>query len=257
MLQPRSDKPSGLSANMLKTWGYLFLLMGIAGQSIIQNKILGLGSVTTGQLLEAMTNDSNVMVFATLALVCQAVSTCATPIFAFLLVEGYCHTSDLKKYLTRVAAMALGSEIPYNLAMSGKILDFSSRNPALGLVLALLMLVLFNQYQEKKPVNYLIKIGIAVAAVLWAKMLSIADASCLVLMTVTFWLMRNRPNFRSMAGCAAAGLCSVFSLFYIASPMSVFAVHAYNGEKGNQNRAFNYLFYPVALLACGIAVLFL
>ena len=170
---------------MLKTWGYLFVLMGVAGQSIIQNKILGLGSVTNAQLLEAMTNDSSLMVFATLALVCQAVSTCATPIFAFLLVEGFCHTSDLKKYLTRVTLMALASEIPYNLAMTGKFLDFSSRNPALGLVLALLVLVLFKQYQEKKFVNVLIKTGIFFAAILWAKMLGISDANCLVLMTVT------------------------------------------------------------------------
>lgn len=257
MLARHSDRPSGLTSNLLKAWGYLFLLMGIAGQSIIQNKILGLGSMTTGQLLEAMNADPNLMMFATLALVCQAVSTCAAPIFAFLVVEGFRHTSDLKKYLTRVAIMALVSEIPYNLAMSGRLIDLSSRNPALGLVLAMLVLVLFRQYPGKQVKNLLIKFVVVVAAIVWAKMLGIVDANCMVILTITFWGMQNRPNFRSMAACAAAGMCSMFSLFYIAAPMSVFAVHAYNGEKGNENRVFNYCAYPAALLICGIAVLFL
>ena len=78
-------------------------------------------------------------ILATIALVCQAVSTCAVPIFAFLLVEGFLHTSDWKRYLTRVSLMALAAEIPYNLAMSSKLIDLSSRNPAFGLVLSFVL----------------------------------------------------------------------------------------------------------------------
>lgn len=253
----RSDRPSGITGNALRTWGYVFLLMGIAGQSLIQNNILGVGSVSTAQLMEILNADPSMMVLATLALVCQAVSTCAVPIFAFLLVEGFLHTSDWKKYLTRVTLMAVAAEIPYNLAISSKFIDLSSRNPAFGLVLGFPLMLLFRRYSEKKPVNVLLRIAFVIAGVLWCRMLSIADAGAIVIMTTAFWAFRDKPNYRTLVACGAAGMCVTMSMFYLAAPMSAFAINLYNGERGTQNRAFNYAAYPLTLLCFGIAVAFL
>lgn len=43
----------------------------------------------------------------------------AFPMFAFLCVEGYFHTSNLKRYLGRVLVFALLSEIPFDLMYGG------------------------------------------------------------------------------------------------------------------------------------------
>ena len=82
-------RSSGLSGRMLKIWGLAFLAVGAAGQAILQNKFLGIGSLTTAQLLESMQQNQTVMLYATLALVLQTAQTCAVPIFAFLLVERF------------------------------------------------------------------------------------------------------------------------------------------------------------------------
>lgn len=125
-------RSSGISSNGLRTWGMFFLLAGMLGKSILQNGLLNLGAVSFGQLLEQMQTSRAAMLYATLALLLQAMETCAVPIFAFLLVEGVEHTSSLRNYALRVAGLAVLSELPYNLATSGKLLDTTSRNPVFG-----------------------------------------------------------------------------------------------------------------------------
>ena len=176
MLPNNPSKPKGFSGNTLRAWGYLFLLLGIAGQSIIQNRMLGLNTMTTAELFAAWDADPAIMPLVTMALVFQAMQTCAAPIFSFLLVEGILHTSNVKNYLIRVTCLALISELPYNLAMGGKLLDFSTRNPVFGLVLGMITLMFYAQYQEPTLRNRALKTVITLAALVWGKMLGIQDS---------------------------------------------------------------------------------
>ena len=50
------------------------------------------------------------------------------PIFAFMIVEGYFHTKNLKKYVLRLLVFAIISEIPFNLAMSSRIVNPMHQN---------------------------------------------------------------------------------------------------------------------------------
>ena len=248
---------TGLTSGALRTWGAIILALGIAGQAILQNRVLQMGSISGTELLKLMQESGDMMGAATLALVLQAVYACAAPIFAFLLVEGFCHTGNFARYFLRVLGVAIVSEIPYNLAMGGQFWVADSRNPVFALAICLVVLYLYKRFSGKTAGMVATRVLVTVAAFLWMGMLRIEEGQSLLILTVVIWAVRNKQNFRAIIGCTAAFACTLFSPFYIASPMSFLAIHFYNGEKGGDNKLVSYLSYPVLLLVFGLVAKFL
>lgn len=245
-------RPSGLSRQALRTWGVLAMVLGTVGVAVLQNGILGVTNNSGASLLQVIESAPAMMGFATLAVVLQVVYCCATPIFAFLLTEGFSKTANRRKYFLRVLGLALITELPYNLAFSGKWIALENRNPVFGLIIAMAMLWLFCRYPGKSVKAIALKVVVALAAIIWTWMLRIGEGPSLVLLTAVLWLLRNKERLRVLFGCVTAFVCCLFSLFYIAAPMAFLAIHFYNGEKGEENRFVNYLSYPVILLIAGI-----
>ena len=148
--------------------------------------------------------------------------------------------------------MALISELPYNLAYSGKLLDLNSRNPVFGLFICLVMLFFYGRYVDKGVKNTALKAMITVAAFLWCLMLHIDQGICLVVMVAMLWFARSKSNVRAVLGFSSAMLCTIFDMYYIGSCLSFIMLHRYNEERGEQNEKLNYAFYPAALLVIGI-----
>ena len=247
-----NNRPAGLHAGSLRAWGMLFVVAGIVGRSILQNQMLGIGVLSAEELVQLMQASQEAFIIATIALVLQAMETVAIPIFVFLLVEGFLHTSNWQKYLFRVAAMAILTEIPYDIAMHGKVLEFSAQNPTMGLVLCMILLYMFKRFAGKK----LICVVMALAGLLWGVMLKIDHSVPMVLMLCVVYLFRNKRMYMGFSGMAVAAICTAVSPFYLAGAMGFLAIHFYNGEPGESNRLVNYLFYPVVLLVVGLVAMF-
>lgn len=254
--QNQTTRPSGLSGRGLRIWGMIFILAGVVGRSIFQNQLLGMGQMSGQELLALMNATEDAMLYATIALILQAVQSCAIPIFSFLLLEGFLHTASFKKYVLKVVGLAVISEIPFNLAMGGKLMDMSSRNPVFGLVVCLVVLYLFRHYSEVSMQNRLIKAIVIFAALIWSTMLKIDSAAAMIIVVCVLWAFRKKALFRNIAGCTAAVVCTVISPFYLASPMGFMAVHFYNGEPDEGHWLIRYLAYPVLLLAVALIALF-
>ena len=239
--------PSGLSGRGLKIWGLAFLAIGAAGQAILQNKLLGIGSISTQQLLVLMQENPSVMLYATLALVLQTVQTCAVPIFAFLLVERFRNAEKPLIFIGWLLAAAAISEIPYNLVMTGTWFRPGSLNPLFTMTLCAVMLQFYRMFPEKTLRDRFIKILVTASAVLWTLMMGMEFGPCAVLLTCVIYTLGHKPLVRNLVGAAVAIVSSIFSPFFVASPMGFLAVHLYNGEQ-EEHKFTNYLAYPAILV---------
>ncbi len=236
-----------LSAAALRTIGLVLALAGVVGL-MLQRRMLGAGSVTGLQLLEALEADPTLMGYATFALICQVMEACAVPVFAFLLVEDAGRAETLGKALAGLLGLAVICQLPYNVLMNGNLWQISGLNPMFSLVFSLVMLYFFRRFPEKKGSHWAIKVTSIVFAFLWSNLLGVSHGPACVILTAMLWALKGKPNLQSFLGIAVAICCSVFNLFYMAAPISFLFLHFYDGEEGADNRRISCLIYPACVL---------
>ena len=153
----------------------------------------------------------------------------AFPIFIFLLVEGYFHTKNKWKYLITLLVFGVISEIPFDMCTTATFFEANWNNIMFTLALVLAMIWL-----------------IIVAVLCFAAMnLGLDYEHHAVLIGYFYYIFHDRQ--------ALAIPFSYLSMFKEPWALLGFGLTlTYNGERGKQNKWFNYLFYPVHLLILGI-----
>ncbi len=163
------------------------------------------------------------------------------PIFAFLIVEGYLHTHDRKRYGLSLALFALLSEIPWDLEHTGNAFVISSQNVFFTLVLGYLGICMLERYREKPVYQACWLIGLlAVSVVLHADYGSGGYAFILFM-----YVLREYELLRAVIGCGFLSSRWRAGLAFIPIAM-------YNGERGfihgKVMKYCFYLIYPVHIL---------
>ena len=76
----------------------------------------------------------------------RGIGRLAFPLFLFFLVRGSKYTTSLPKYLTRIGALAIVSEIPYDLYFYGGFPNWEHQNIFFELFLCLVLIALFERF---------------------------------------------------------------------------------------------------------------
>lgn len=237
----------GNNIQRLRLIGLLLTAAGIVGQCILFNKLLG--APADGDALTAIWDSDSTIGIA--IIVTSLLSTCAVPLFAFLLVEGAKHTSCYWKYFLRVFGLAIVSEIPFDLAMSNKVFDWSSQNPVFGLLVGMVMIYFFKYYSGKSFKAIALAVLVVFMSFLWAGMLRVDEGQPMILIIAALWFSRGKKGIQTLVGCIVTCLCStlkVDNITYFAAPMMFLMIHFYNEEPGEGNKIINYAAYPVLLM---------
>ncbi len=164
----------------------------------------------------------------------------AFPVFCFMLVEGFMHTGDVKKYLLRLFIFAVISEIPFDLAFFAcPGTYFDHQNVFFTLALGLLTLCCIRQFENDPYMNI---VSIVIACII-AYLLKFDYSYFGILQIMIFYYLRQ------------SGLYKIFSIAVLniimgqpAGALALIFTEAYNGRRGPDVKYVMYIFYPAHLL---------
>lgn len=240
-------KTPNVTADGLKLFACITMFIQSIGIVIVEKNMIHLEQYTQAGLSQALASDSHLMTLAGVGSVMQLIGGLAVPVFAFLLVEGFLHTSDYRKYFLTMLFFAAVSEVPYDFAYSQKLVDMSGQNALVTMAVSLLMLYFLAMFREKKGVSVQIcRIVIVVCAVAWVTLLKAQYGPGIVLLTAVFYLFYARNGWKTFLG-------ALISLLYVTGPLAFYGIWCYNEKRKDILPKYAYyMFYPVHLLILGV-----
>ena len=156
------------------------------------------------------------------------------------------HTRDREKYALRLGCFAAVSEIPFDLAFNGKVLEVGYQNVFFTLLLGLLTMMAYDAVMNQSRWSVWKRTALSTIAILAgmfaAEFLSTDYGALGVLCIMVFYLFRRSRIQQVVFGCLAgvwwewAAVFAFVPIFY------------YNGKRGFGMKYFFYAFYPVHLL---------
>ena len=182
----------------------------------------------------------------------------AFPIFAFQISEGYTHTHDIKKYMTRLFLFALISQIPFMLYCNSIGFNFEL-NIFFTLLLGLICIFLYDKSKHK------IQAIIAIVAICYiGELLKVDYGFWGILLIFLFYLFKNNKVLMSISFLLMCAykfslpmLETGFNLRYLIAGLSTFLsivpILLYNGKLGYKTKYLLYIFYPAHLLLFYVA----
>lgn len=190
-------------------------------------------------------------------------------LFTYLIVEGFVYTGSRARYLLRLFLFALLSEIPFDLAFSGKAVDWSGQNVYWTLFLGVLMLTLWEYLGRQRGfVPRVAQIAVLGSGCAAAFLFSTDYRFMGILLIFVFYVTRGRtPAVQILAaglvmffgtwGSNCIRYRETYTVLYLLrfSLRELYGLSAfvlivlYNGKRGRQlPKPFYYGFYPLHLL---------
>lgn len=198
----------------------------------------------------------------------------AFPIFAFMIVEGYFHTKNLKKYVGRLFFFAVLSEIPFNLAMGSSVFYPIHQNVLWSFLISIALIHWNEKAKQTKKIWLQILVGcgtVVLGSIIG--MLTMVDFYHAGILTVLVFYFFRQKKWWSYIG-------QLFCLWYINVEMlggftyelhfagetyflvrqgfallALIPIWMYRGKQGYHSKWLQYtyyLFYPLHLLILGM-----
>ena len=208
-----------------------------------------------------------------------AVGRLAFPLFAFMLAEGFRRTRNVKRYALRLLALALLSEIPFDLMYGGTVFYPFHQNVIWTFLIALLCMWAISAVRRRGKMSLTILICLITAAVgyLAGRLLMTDYGGEGVLTVLLFYLLPGdtwQQKLCQVLGMIGLNCILLASLVFPVSLwghilelpeqglalLALIPIWLYNGKQGYHScctRLLCYGFYPVHMLILALCMIYL
>ena len=187
----------------------------------------------------------------------RCVGRLAFPLFAFMAVEGYLRTRNLKNYLLRLLMLGVISEIPFDLLVSGSVFYPVHQNVIWTIVLGLCCIWAFENIAADR--QRLLSAVVIIASLGAAIIANVDYSSAGVLTLFAFYAFRGSTVRCRLLQLLSLGIINLMLLggveltfpYQALAVLSLPIIWLYDGSQGPHNgfiKAANYLFYPAHML---------
>lgn len=224
-----SDKYKILSGSTLKTIALISMFIDHAALVLLYWGILYHN--------QPITEGTSIYTIYIVYEIMRKIGRIAFPIFCFLLVEGFMHTSNRRNYAMRLLLFAFISEIPFDLAASNEFFSPVSCNVFFTLFIGFLTIWVMEHFHKE----YIAQIGIVLLGCLAAYLLNTDYDYRGIVLIVLLYIFRYDRSMQTIAG----GI----SLYWEWQAIFAFIpICMYDGTRGKSIKYFFYIFYPAHLL---------
>jgi len=239
----RSDNMKNIiSGNMLKLIAIISMTIDHIGHIIIYPAFINACMINGVHISGDMIPYEAKKIYY-LYILSRMIGRIAFPIFAFMIAEGALHTSDIRKYFSRLIIFAFISEIPYDLAMSGALFNMEIQNIFFTLAAGLGIIILIEN-TEKNKLRFFVY---AVIFLLISFILKLSVGG--IMLILSFYLLREDKKKLTAGIFFSTLLLSLgFSHLQWFSLLAYPIIFFYNGKRGKGGKYFFYAYYPAHLL---------
>ncbi|MCI8317345.1 MAG: conjugal transfer protein TraX [Lachnospiraceae bacterium] len=222
----------GISGSTLKLIAIITMFIDHAGATVLQAIVRhpGITSIAEKRIF-----------WSHVYRISRDIGRLAFPIFCFLIVEGFLHTRNVKKYAGRLFLFALLSEIPFDLALKGNWFYPGKQNVYFTLLIGLMVMAGIVWITRGGTQNLILAL-LPIAAGMYAASWIDTDYNYKgVFLIAVLYLMRSSRLYQCIGGAVSV-------TWELPAPLAFLPVYLYNGKRGLRMKYFFYFFYPVHLL---------
>lgn len=242
----KTKKIKGISASTLKIIALITMFIDHIGAVLLEQGLLPIisSAVLAGNSFNYIPTDYKTWNHINFFL--RLIGRISFPIYCFLLVEGFLHTRNIKKYALRLGLFALISEIPFDLAFYGEFFNLGRQNVFFTLLIGLCTIWSMKSLENLPQNQASFHILVALTSMMLAEFLQTDYSAFGVLLIILLYLFRNNRKQQSIVG-------AISTLWEYTAPLAFLFTYFYNGERGKQlPKAFFYSFYPIHLIFLSI-----